>query len=687
MANVWSIEVDTGKTQKQIAGWLSPEEFRILESVCETFIPSLEPPANSSEDLTTFYRLHADDIQLALLVADAMAKESEAKRAEIHQLFALMASPILGLLLVGSPRPFVDLSFAKRERYLLAMANSPMRKFREAYQAFKRLIGFYFFGTPTPTGENPAWKLIGYEAPAPPSATSTRPIKPLSITKDTRLECEVVVIGSGAGGGLVAGELAMAGKNVIVLEKGGYASDTDFSLQEIDAMSNLYLHGGTLTSKDMGVTILAGNTLGGGTVVNWCTSFRTPADVLNQWEQMSGLKDFTGPALQESFAAVERRIQVNTDNSVHNRQNQLLFDGAAALGYHAGSLRRNATGCEQRCGTCGFGCRYGCKQSTMKTYLQDAYDHGARIIVHCGADKVLLENGYKAVGVRALAHHPETGETHEVIVRAKKVIVAAGSIHTPAVLLRSGLDNRHIGRHLFLHPTGVISGVYPEKVNPWQGVMQSAYSDEFAHLDGNYGYKLEVPPIHPGMLGMALPWHSARAYRNHVSEAAYSASFIILVRDRGEGRITLDHEGEPVIHYVTSMFDRRHLLHGFRQAARIHFAAGATHVLSLHSRPTLIERQADGSLSEQQWRQFNTQLERHGLGPNRLVVFSAHQMGTCRMGADPRQSVVDGTSQVHGVQGLFVCDGSVFPAPSGTNPMLSIMGLAHRSAQYIKSMV
>src|SRR5207244_6725286 len=127
----------------------------------------------------------------------------------------------------------------------------------------------------------------------------------------------------------------------------------------------------------------------------------------------------------------EKRINVNTENSAHNRQNQLLYDGCVALGYHAGALPRNAIGCEQRCGFCGFGCRYGCKQSTMKTYLQDAYDHGARIIVRCSAEKVLIENG-RAVGVKARAIDTGTGQAHSVTVHAKAVIVAAGAVHSPA---------------------------------------------------------------------------------------------------------------------------------------------------------------------------------------------------------------------------------------------------------------
>ncbi len=419
--------------------------------------------------------------------------------------------------------------------------------------------------------------------------------------------------------------------------------------------------------------------------LDWTTSFRTPEDVLEEWDQHSGLKGcFTSSELQNSFAAVEQRISVNTENSGHNTQNRLLLDGSAALGYHAGVLRRNAIGCEQRCGFCGFGCRYGCKQSTLKTYLQDASDHGARIIVRCNAGKVLIENG-RAVGVKATVTNTETGKTHSVTVHARAIIVAAGSIHSPAVLLRSGLENPHIGRHLHLHPVSTIAGIYSDKVYSWQGVMQSAYSDQFAHLDGNYGYKLEVPPAHPGLIGLSTPWYSARAYREQMAQAPYIATIIVLTRDKGEGTVTIDRDGEPVINYVVSVYDRKHLLHGLRQAARIHVAAGATAVNSLHNRRTHLDQQADGSVNEQQLREFDRQLEQHGMGVNRLMMFTAHQMGTCRMGADSKTSVTGEHAEVHGVKGLFVCDGSLFPAASGVNPMLSIMGLAHRAAQYIKT--
>ena len=671
--------------ENRVAGWLTPEEFSILETVCDTFFPSLEPPDGSSEELAAYYRRSARNLNVAHLIAETLAFENEDEQKKFHTLLSLLDSPLGGLVLIGSPRKFKSLPQDKREKYLTAMANSPMAQLRQGYQAIKRLAGFVYYAAPDATGVNPNWDVLDYTPPSAPPADAPQPIQPLKITEDTTLEADVVVIGSGAGGGLVAGELAMAGKSVVVLEKGGYNNEANFTLQEAQATPELYLKRGTLTTKDLGVVVLAGSTLGGGTTINWMTSFRTPAEILEEWARDSGIDDLMGASLRASFEAVEQRISVASVAS-NNKQNQLLYDACESFGYHAGVLRNNSIGCEQRCGSCGFGCRYGCKQSTMKTYLQDAYARGARIVVRCSAEKVLIENG-KAVGVKATATNTETGKTFSVTVHAKAVIVAAGSIHSPVILLRSGLENPHIGRHLKLHPTTTVAGIYPEKVYSWRGVMQSAYSNEFGYLDGNYGYKLEVPPAHPGLIGMATPWFSPREYRDQVLQTANIATFIILTRDKGEGSVTLDRFGEPVVDYVVSVYDRRHLKHGLRTAARLHFAAGANAVVTLQNKRTRLDRPAGGKISEQQYREFDRMIERHGMNPNRIMMFTAHQMGTCRMGADPKNAVVDGNHEVYGVKGLFVCDGSVFPGSSGVNPMLSIMGLAHRASQYIKTTV
>ncbi|GHO68544.1 GMC oxidoreductase [Ktedonobacter sp. SOSP1-52] len=678
----------TTHAESRVGGWLAPEEFAILETVCETLFPSLEPPAGSSEVEQAYYRRNAHDLHLANLIAETLAQQAPEVQTDFRQLLALMASSVSGLLLAGSAKSFLGLSPEKRARYLLAMANSPLGQLRQGYQAIKRLAGFIYFSAPTEEGRNPNWEALDYTPASPPPPTDgPQPIRPLAITEDTTLDADAIVIGSGAGGGVAAAELALAGKSVILLEKGGYNNEANFTLQEAQATPELYLNRGLLTSKDLGVVVLAGSTLGGGTVVNWTTSFRTPMDVLEEWEAISGLRDrFTNAQYQKSFAAVEQRIQVNTENSAHNRQNRLLYDGCKALDYHAEAIPRNAVGCDQRCGTCGYGCRYGAKQSTMKTYLQDAFDHGARIIVNCQADKVLMENG-QVRGVLATVHNKETGHAYELTLHAKTVVVAAGTLNTPAILLRSGLTNKHIGQHLHLHPTTTLAGLYPDKVYPWQGVMQSAYSDQFSHLDANYGYKLEVPPTHPGLLGLATPWFSAREYREQMAQAAHIATMIVLSRDKGEGSVTLDRHGEPIINYVVSVYDRKHLMHGLRQSARVHFAAGAREVVTLHNQRTGVKRGSDGTVSAQDLRAFDRAIERHGMGANRNMTFTAHQMGTCRMGNDPKASVTNEHGEVYGVKGLFVADGSLFPAASGVNPMLSIMALVHNNCQYLKSIV
>ena len=283
--------------------------------------------------LAAYYRRRASDLRVAQLLAETLALENAEAQTQFHHLMSLMASPVSSLLLARSTKPFVELSQEQREKYLFAMANSPLGSLRQGYQTLKRLSGFIYFSVPDAQGVNPNWEVLDYKAPAPPPADTPQPITPLTISDDTTLDADAVVIGSGAGGGVVAGELALAGKSVVVLEKGGYNNEANFTLQEAQAMPELYLKRGTLTSKDLGIIVLAGSTLGGGTTINWMTSLRTPPEVLEEWEQSSGLHGrFTGTQLQESFAAVEKRINVNTDNSTHNRQNQLLPMAVRHLG-------------------------------------------------------------------------------------------------------------------------------------------------------------------------------------------------------------------------------------------------------------------------------------------------------------------------------------------------------------------
>ncbi len=664
-------------------GWLSAEELTLLTAICDTLFPTLVPPAGSPPDVAAYYRRSASDLHLAEHLADRLAGQGALVQADIRRFLSLFRAPPVSLALAGMARPFTELPPERRERFLLALANSPVGPFRQGYQGIKRLSGLLFFSLPDTTGDNPNWPVLGYIPPQPEPPRATTPLVPATVTADCTLEADVVVVGSGAGGGVVAGELARAGKRVVVLEQGGYNHEGTFTMREHQAMSGLFLNQGALATSDLGVVLMAGGTLGGGTVVNWMTAFRTPDYVLDEWDTVSGLPGcFSDGTLDASFAAVEHRLRVNRDHSQHNQQNHHLLAGAQALGYSAGAVPRNAVGCDERCGACTFGCRFGCNQSTLKTYVQDAYDHRARILVQAEAERVLLERG-RAVGVVARVQRADGGWA-QVTVRAAAVVLAAGAIQTPLLLLRSGVQNPAIGRHLHLHPSAISVGVYPHPVHAWEGVMQSAYSDAFARLDASYGYTLEVAPTHPGLFGLATPWYDARTYRDEMRRIAHLSSVMVLLRDRGAGRVSFNRDGTARISYAVSAYDRAHLLHGLRQGTRIHFAAGAERVISLQNRPTDMQRAADTAEHARRLRTFDRQIARRGLGPNQILLFSAHQMGTCRIGADRRDAVIDAQHQVYGVAGLFVCDSSVFPNACGINPMLTIMALAHRASGAIR---
>jgi choline dehydrogenase-like flavoprotein len=669
------------------ADWLSPAELHTLEAVCEALLPPTPPPVGES-DSAGYYARSATDLGVATLIAEALSQQSPETRAQFKQLLSLMSKPLFGMLLLERPRRFDRMSLAARESALRKMRDSSLPALRQGFQGLKRLVGFIYFGAPVADRGNPNWPTLGYPTPPAPPSPSAFPkrIHPLDVRGDLALTADVVIVGSGAGGGVMAGELAAAGKDVVILEKGGYFSESDFTAVEAQMMPELYLRRGMLSTADLSVIVQAGSCLGGGTLVNWSTSLRTPPEVLAEWENEYGFTGAASPEYARGFDAVEQRLGVNTDDSAPNRNNAALQRGCEALGYSWSSIPRNASGCEQRCGYCGFGCQHGRKQSTMLTYLQDAHDRGARVLVRCVVERVLIEGG-KATGVEGWAPDTESGVRRRVVVRAPLVVVAGGSVESPALLLRSGLDNPNIGRHLRLHPVAASGALYPDPVETWTGSLQTVYSDHFAHLRGEYGFRLEMMPAHPGLLGLATPWDSGQELKRLMTQIRQQAVFIVLTRDTGEGHITLDKQGDPVLHYWPNEVDRRHLIRGMQEVTRIAYAGGATTVN--HNFSPLLSLQSEegkpGAVSEAGMKQFLGEIERRGIAPNRVIVGTAHQMGTCRLGGSAKTAVANPDGQVYGVEGLYISDASGFPTASGVNPMLSTMALAYHVAQRIKA--
>jgi choline dehydrogenase-like flavoprotein len=641
---------------------LTPRQKHALESICETFLPKAEGWPSAVE----------------MGVPEALAEALEFNprtrdRAQFLNLLDAWDSKLHAFLAVGEYGNFSKLEETTRRKILLSWADSTLGKRRAAFQALRKAVGFLYVMLPEFRGaRNPVWQKIEYPGPlGVQKPRMERPLKPILPEEEAALSCDVCVIGSGAGGGVAAAVLAAAGKDVIVLEAGNYYDDADFDGAELHGYQRLYSEGGFAATQDHSVGFLAGECLGGGTVVNYCTSFRTPDDIRAEWAE-SGAPWIAGTEFTRSLDAVCERLHVNREQNRVSAREQVLERGLKALGWHVDAMPRNVVGCDQGrvCGYCGFGCAIGAKQSSTKTWLADAHANGARIYVGTRAERVRIEAG-KAAGVDAIS---KTG--HRITVKCKAVVVACGAIHTAALLLRSGLANEHIGRHLHLHPVSNICGVFDEEIRPWEGTMQAVYSDEFRHMTGNFGVKFETTALQPVIAMAPLPWRSPEQFRSLMEKFVNTSAIGVLLRDRHGGSVKIDSEGNPVSSYSLSAFDQAHLRKGFCNAAKVLEAAGAKLIYSPHAKLCSYEPEMRGSLAA-----FAADMDRAGWKNGQLALFSFHIMGTARLGGSPKSSATNPDGETWEVRNLFVMDGSSFPSASGVNPMISIEAIAHRNAQ------
>jgi long-chain-alcohol oxidase len=640
---------------------LTPRQQRALELICDAFLPRAEGWPSALE------------LGIPEAIADALDFNPRSKdRAQVLQLLDFWDSHLHSLFTIGKLKSFSALSEQDRIRILRSWADSSIGKRRAAFQALRKAVGFLHVMLPGANGGRSAvWDHLGYPGPLrtkqPPSP------RPLNVTvpdRDMNLSCEVCVVGSGAGGATAAAILAADGKDVIVLEAGSYYDDADFDGAEFSGFRNLYAEAGFAATADHSVGLLAGECFGGSTVINYCTSFRTPDEIRTEWAA-AGAPWFTSAEYTRSLDAVCERLHVNLDHNRVSHREQILDRGLRALGWHVDAMPRNAIGCDQGkvCGYCGYGCALGAKQSSTKTWLADAQRDGARFVVETRAARVRIEAG-SATGVEA-----RSKGGHRVNIHCKTVVSACGSIHTPALLLRSGLRNEHIGRHLHLHPVSNVCGVFDEEIRPWEGTMQAIYSDEHRYLTGNYGVKYETTALQPVIAAAVLPWREPQLYRSLLKKLSHVSAIGVLVRDRDGGRVTIDDEGHPVSRYALSRFDREHLRSGFTGAARILEAAGARLIFSPHAKWCAYEPGPSGSLDS-----FTQAMDSAGWDSGRVALFSFHLQGTARLGGSAKSSATNPEGQVWETRNLYVIDSSSFPSASGVNPMISIEAIAHRNA-------
>jgi choline dehydrogenase-like flavoprotein len=486
------------------------------------------------------------------------------------------------------------------------------------------------------------------------------------------------VIGSGAGGSMAAAVLAQAGAKVLLLEEGGHHTRREFKMEESWAYPTLYQEHGNRATEDLSIMILQGRAVGGGTTVNWTSSFRTPPATLERWARHHGVEGLDAAALAPHFAAVEERLNIKegTTDDV-NRNNQKLWDGAGKLGWRPELIRRSVKGCA-RLGYCGMGCPLDAKQSALVTYVPDALAAGADLLPGCRVAR--LEGGARVSAVHGeiLDESRDRPTGQAVLVRPRRgVVLAAGAINTPALLLRSklGLGSGVVGRRTFLHPTVPIMALFPEPVEAFYGAPQSVSCHHFADRGAKVGYFLETPPVHPMLAAIAFPGFGA-GHRRFAERLAYTSSVIALLIDghHGDagGQVRVDGTGRIKVSYPLADGLREAGVDALNNMARLLLAAGAAEVVTLHEEPVIVRKESELAL-----------IDAAPFGPLRHTLFSAHQMGGCPMGKDPRSSVVDSRGRHHEVENLWITDGSVFPTGLGVNPQLSIYAHARLFAQEI----
>ncbi|HLZ30544.1 MAG TPA: GMC family oxidoreductase [Chloroflexota bacterium] len=656
---------------------LTPREQHTLALLYDTLIARHTPaPGDDPKVMQT----SASDVSLMLHALVVINKMEPDERAAVRLFLKLLETPIVNLALGRIPRRFSAMTPQEREVYLQRLITSPVSAIALGLGGLKRLGTLMFYSLPSPDGPNPVWPVIGYQAPtAPPQTDRVLTLTP--ITGATTLEADVCIIGSGAGGGVVAAEASAAGKRVLVLEAGPGLQAGDYPHSELLAVRDMYL---ILSSKDRSMAIIAGHTLGGATAINWQMSFRPPDRVREEWARHTGMSLFTDSSFDRSLDVVTSRVNVTPDESVVNANNAVITRGAQALGYKLGTIHRNARACDpDQCGFCVLGCRHGGKQSTLVTFLHDAQSAGreTQIVAHCQADRLVIENG-RATALEATVTDPETGAAHAVRVRARTFVVSCGAINSPPLLLRSGLTHPAIGGSIFLHPSTWVIGFYPDHIGSWEGPPNSVYSDQFATLEGNYGFMLESIPAHPGSIAFTLPWFSSQHHRRLMQSAGHMATMLVLGRDQQGGRVRASRAGQPVIEYRAGALEQRLLQRGIVEGTRVHLAAGAEKVLTLHTdRLGQFERQASTTPADID--AFCADVGRRPLTGRHSLLFSAHQMGSLPLGTDPQRSACDPEGRLRGVANVFVADSSIFPGASGVNPMITTMGLAHHVSKGI----
>lgn len=485
------------------------------------------------------------------------------------------------------------------------------------------------------------------------------------------LSADVVVVGSGAGGPVVAKELQEQGHSVIMLEEGGHFRTEDFSPDVLTAFRMLYRDSGTTVGIGMPpVPFPIGRCLGGSTTINSGTCFRTPDVILKRWQRQWNLPDIAPETMRPYFDRIEKIFSVREVHSGNMGKNgEIFLRGAKKLEYSSGPLKRNMDDNCVGCGICTLGCPTGGKRPTLLNYIPLASEMGCEVYCDFRVEKILTRGGAAAGVTGSVLDRKKAKRKTTFSVEAKVVVIAAGAVHTPLLLQRNKLANSsgEVGKNLRLHPGIRVYALMDEEVKGWLGVPQGVYVDEF----WDEGIMLEGIFVGAMLTAPALPFFGLRN-KELMFNYAKLASFGAMIHDETKGRVRPGPRGYPLITYFLIKEDVKKAIRSIAYTAEIFFAAGAKRVYpTLHWLPEIKSAKEVSKILT---------------GPAKaadLEMMAFHPMGTCRMGTDPDKSVIGPYGETFDVNNLFVADASIFPSCLGVNPMESIMAFANRSADYI----
>ncbi|EEF33557.1 disulfide oxidoreductase, putative [Ricinus communis] len=734
-----------GKTEetKKYRHGFSSAEMDSLASLCHTIWPPIsaaqhhnQEPANPA--VQEFFKASGSQYPLPDEVAELIAMRGLIEAVMVVRLVLLLLSTRLGTLLLsgslcfGEKWPFINkfssIPVEKREKVLQKwLRHRFLTPIRLAFFYVKAICLHVFFTQIDENGNNPAWEAIGYKVQNEENATQVPKERPLekgivetmhesdstflnSIAQKglkvahvpghnlCKIKCDVVIVGSGCGGGVAAAVLAASGQKVLVLEKGNYFTAKDFSGLEGPSYNHLYEAGGLMPSADAKFIILAGSVVGGGSAVNWSACINTPNYVLKEWAENHKIQLFGSPEYLSAMDIVCKRIGV-TENCVEEGfQNQVIRKGCENLGLEINTVPRNSSE-KHYCGSCGYGCQTGDKKGTDSTWLVDAVNNGAVILTGCKAERFILEENNKKSGgsqrkKKCLGVIAKILKNDNIWMRlqieARVTISACGALSTPPLMISSGLNNPNIGRNLHLHPVLMTWGYFPDSNTVFKGksfeggIITSVH--KVASEDSNVRAIIETPQLGPASFAALCPWESALDFKERLLKYSRTANLITIIRDRGSGEV----KSEGRIAYNFDALDIENLKAGLRQSLRILVAAGAVEVGTHRSDGQRLKCQG---ITKKQLEEFLDTVSppRGPLSPGKdwVAYTSAHQLGSCRMGISEKEGAVDENGESWEAEGLFVCDASVLPSAIGVNPMITIQSTAYclseRISKYLRT--